>query len=31
MPIGDVSVLVLVALCIGWVAIAAIRSNRRQS
>jgi hypothetical protein len=30
MPIGDVFVLVLVALGVGWVAIAAIRSNRRQ-
>jgi hypothetical protein len=31
MAIGDVFVLVLVTLSVGWVAVAAIRSNRRQS
>ncbi len=31
MPIGDLIVLVLVALVIGWVAVAAIRSKRRTS
>ncbi len=29
MPIGDILVLVLVALSVGWVAVAAIRSKRR--
>jgi hypothetical protein len=29
MPIGDIIILVIVALSAGWVAIAAIRSNRR--
>jgi hypothetical protein len=29
MPIGDVIVLVLVALSVGWVVIAAIRSKGR--
>jgi hypothetical protein len=31
MPIEDVFVLALVAVSVGWVAVAAIRSNRRQS
>ena len=28
MPVGDIIVLVLVALSVGWVAVAAIRSKR---
>jgi hypothetical protein len=31
MPIGDVVVLVFVSVAVGWVAVAAIRSNRRES
>jgi hypothetical protein len=31
MPVADIIVLVLVALCIAWVAVATIRSNRRAS
>jgi hypothetical protein len=31
MAIADVFVLLLIALSVGWVAVAAIRSNRRQS
>jgi hypothetical protein len=27
MPVGDIVVLVLVVLCVGWVAVAAIRSK----
>jgi hypothetical protein len=29
MPVGDIVVLVLVALSVGWVAVAAIRSRRQ--
>ena len=29
MPIGDIVVLVIVGLSVGWVAVAAIRSKRR--
>jgi len=29
MPVGDVIVLFLVALSVGWVAVAAIRSRRQ--
>jgi hypothetical protein len=28
MPVGDIIVLVLVALAVGWVAVAAIHSKR---
>jgi hypothetical protein len=31
MPIGDIVVLVIVLLSVGWVAIAAVRSKRRSS
>jgi len=31
MPIGDILVLVLVLLSVGWVAVAAIRSRRGTS
>jgi len=31
MPIGDIIVVVLVALALGWVAVAAIRSKRGAS
>ena len=30
MPIGDVFVLVLVAVYVGWIGIAAMRSNRQS-
>lgn len=30
MPVGDIIVLALVALSVGWVAVAAVRSNRRN-
>lgn len=29
MPVGDIVFLGFVAICFGWVAVAAIRSNRR--
>lgn len=31
MPIGDIVILVFVVLCVGWVAVAAIRSKRSTS
>ena len=31
MPVGDIIFLLLVALAVGWVAVAAIRSHRRGS
>lgn len=31
MPIGDILVLVLVLLSVGWVAVAAVRSRRKTS
>jgi hypothetical protein len=31
MPVADIIVLVLVGLAVAWVAVAAIRSNRRAS
>jgi hypothetical protein len=31
MPIGDVIVLLLVALYVGWIAVVAIRSRRNSS
>ena len=30
MPTGEIFVLVLIAIYIGWIAVAAVRSNRRH-